>query len=141
MRNFTITKGKVSFTLTNMDEVLETMEEHNIDINDDEVVIKKVVSTDISSNVADLIKSNLEMTEMRTKNRKEHDLKQFSSQFMENDFELPYDFDLVFDIKSKGHLSYIIKSDGFLNDNIHELCLSYGYTSDYLKSLELIKID
>lgn len=66
---------------------------------------------------------------------KEHNLKKFPSGFSEEDIELPYIFDLLWDIKSIGHLDYALNSE-YLHrpgKDIYEIMEDYGLTEDNLK--------
>lgn len=133
--SFKITKNKETFELDTIDDLLKTIKEKNIDVNDPEIIFEKITSREINSSVLFLIKDELDMEEIRKKNRIDQDLKQFNSVFMKNDFELPYDFDLVSDIKSEGHIAYLLYKEKFLEGTLIELCLNYGITNDYLEKL------
>jgi len=129
------TENKIFDNLEDLDTVISIMKKYNL--STDTVTIDKCVSKNINSIIEGLMKSSYTMEELRNNNRKEHNLKQFNSQFMYKDSELPYDFDLLFDIKCEGNIAYLLQRDGFITQDLEELCLDYGYTTEYLQSLEL----
>ena len=140
--SFTIehTRAKVTFTLNTMDAVLETIRDNDFSIED--VIIQEVKTTDITSIVSNLMKSTEDMESLRIENRKSHNLKKFNSHYMKDDHELPYTFDLNFDIKTEGELAYMRK-DEFIDSrcsgtDFKETCLEYGFTDEYLTSLVLV---
>jgi len=131
--NFQIKAGTVTFDLHSIDDVLKTIKENDLKI--DEITILKIVTEDLTSLVSGLLKPESIMEKLRTTSRKENSLKQFDSPFLDNDWELPYEFDLLFDIKSEGHIAYKLSSDGYLSDELEEAALRYGLSDEYLKGL------
>ena len=69
-----------------------------------------------------LMQDGFTMSEIRKKNH----IRKFDSQFMKDDWELVSTFDLFFDIKSEGHIANMLKVDGFLSDDVMDMCLTNG---------------
>lgn len=63
--------------------------------------------------------------------------KEFSSYYAENDMTLPYDFDLLYDIKTEAELLTYLHGDGpnliCSEDELMSTAISYGYTMEYLE--------
>ena len=129
--SFLIRQGVVRFDASTLDEV-QTIVKNDIVKNID-FVVEEVVTRDITKRVHLLMQDGLTMKEIRDKDHKEN----FNSQYVDNDWALPYTFDLLFDIKSEGEIANMLKVDGFLSDDLMDLCLTHGLTVEYLRGLEI----
>ena len=133
MPKFQLNAGVVEFDLESMEDVISTIEANNLNI--DNITVTKIISEDITSFVKNLVKPKEAQEKLRKKMRDEYNLSQFDSAFLENDWELPYEFDLLFDIKSEGHIAYKLSNDGFIDDELEEFALQYGLSIEYLDGL------
>jgi len=136
---FQVKQGAVTFDAFSMDEVIHIVRDNLV--SDIPFVVEQLEITNITDIVKNMMKDNFTMSEIREKIRKEFNLNQFDSAYMDNDWELPYSFDLMFDIKSEGEIAHKLQNDGFLNDSLLEMALENGYSLEYLKNIHLNQDD
>lgn len=123
-------RGTEIQTFKTMDEVVAYFKEET-ELSEHHKV-EEFHPVDVTDMVKNLMVSETDLEALRNK----HFGKKFQSAYLDEDYELPYTFDLLYDIKSVGHLAYKFIHDGE-SRKLLALALEHGITEDFMRSLPL----
>ena len=129
---FTITQAEKSHTVKTYDEIIEIVDNLS---QVDPFIIEHNVVTDVTESLIETLKAKISMEEIRRKNRLHYH--KFSTDYLDEDWPLISSFDLFFDIKTEGHLAYVLKKEGPFSEDLMNMCLKNGLTMSYLSNLNL----